>query len=165
MVKDVYPQFLNAKVTETGVNTFSKTEVPLPTIQSLSNGRAQVVELLKIIFEIDQPDTVAGAVTQTWFEISKKDATGWLNLNDSNVIVSFKSKTRDITSVGFSEIPVLTQVMDLMDGSGKGYLIGTQKLFLFIQSFNNTSAKTAYIKFMYRIREVSASELIGIIQE
>jgi hypothetical protein len=57
-----------------------------------------------------------------------------------------------------------TQVLDLTDGAGHGLLIATDNIFMTVYSTNTGVANEVGCKILYRWKNVSVEEYIGIVQ-
>lgn len=58
----------------------------------------------------------------------------------------------------------VVQVMDLTDGDGHGILVATDNIFFQVTSNGFASAAEQSVKLLYRFKEVSLVEYIGIVQ-
>jgi len=162
---DVFPQYINAIITQSAANTFTQVEIPLPTVQDIGGGKALVVEILRVFFGGSTffVDTASGGSVSA--QLTKKTAVAILEDNDSTVIASCRKYKEYATAVGFTEILLSPHAVDTTDGQGHGYLAGQQKLFLGVNSVGCTAVRISTVKILYRLRKVTAGELLGTIQE
>lgn len=161
---DVNPQYLNAFVLESGSDTTTTTQIPLP-IQRLPQGgpgRAQVMEVLKVWW--DMPTAfAAGEADQSFLALlSTKSFGTTAGQSTDSTIISFWRWVKGITTSGTfqHQFPV---VCDLTDGAGHGILVASDNLFLQASS-SGMGALQVNLKIQYRMKNVSMAEYVGIVQ-
>lgn len=160
--KDVNPQFMHLTATESAVDTTTTVAFPIP-IQRLQNaGRAQVMEILKVFWRIAANN---GTVSNTVRAMLSTSSGGTTTLLYSNPRV-FDGYERIFVfnvdgSIAFNEQP---EIHDLTDGAGHGFLIGTDNIFLQVSSLTTGLAPTVECKILYRWKDVSTVEYVGIVQ-
>lgn len=168
--KDVNPQFLSMIVTESGANTFTQVEYAVPVIHDLGNGKALVMELLKVYFNMPTADLVDATATKISCQITRQTKTDIGNLSDPDIIAMQSRDTVCIDTAAtdgtvVAGFPENVSVQDLTDGAGNGLLFGSSKIYIAAKGSNNSGAKGVSAKLLYRLKEVSAQELLGIIAE
>lgn len=187
---DVNPQFMNLIVPAgTGgyaVGTASNFQFQLPVQRLQTRGLAQVMEVLKIQclaeatdMDLDLSSAVtnpikritvaartpagAGATTlATGAQITDPGVIHQFNLgfiqmtNGANVIASGAGFVMPNKFTAYDEV-------DLTDGQGHGFLVGTDSLFVQILSLNNVAASAVRLRIFYRQKNVSMAEYVGMV--
>lgn len=170
---DVNPQFMNIVVTNTtGVNTGAVTTYVLPKSPITQNGRAQIIEILKIFWE-------NGPMLHTDAQFSQSLAVCTANpgtaaavlLSDPKCLALLRTESVSTTASQWTENDRI-KVTDLTDGAGHGVLVATDNLF--VQNWQGNQALTMgsavdpplypSVKILYRYKNVSVQEYIGIVQ-
>ena len=181
---DVNPQWLRTQfVTTTASPGVLSLQIPLP-IQRLHNasGRAQIVEILKVMWNTDINLLDAGNPMLTYggygILSTKQAPAAGLPLFDGSIIDYVE---RFVTSSGLlgasstgnsgwifeTEHPY---VHDLTDGAGHGILVATDNIFLTSQQVGAGGDENPATDFsvqafiLYRFKDVSLAEYIGIVQ-
>jgi len=163
---DVNPQFMNIPVTNSAsASTAVTTSYVMPKSPLTQNGRAQIIEILKVWFEggdqlsVDTSEYLAFAVC------TSTPAATEMALSNPKVICKFILETQAVSSVGVPLRNTGTNYVDLTDGAGHGILVATDNLY--IQTFAGAqppTATTGSVKILYRYKNVSVQEYIGIVQ-
>lgn len=167
---DVNPQFLRQRVVESAANTYTEAEINMPVVQNYEGDYAMVLELLKVIAYLTQPDLVNAVNTLVAAHLSDKVNTAVVLPHDASCICPFERDTRCLDTSGGTDATITAVgapnpiVIDFTDSNGNGILYGKQKLYLGIKGTNNSAAKQLSVMILYRMKKVKASELIGIIQ-
>lgn len=148
--KDVNPQYFRMQVDNAGTTTAS-TESAIP-VQRLNNkNRSMVMEILKVQFLTkhvsDTKDEWVGIATSKP-PTGKPDAMQgyWVCLTKINA--------------ASPESPVV----DLTDGAGHGVLVAADKLFFAAYADTAKADRGVVALILYRWKNVSLSEYIGIVQ-
>lgn len=167
---DVSPQLLGAIVTLSAANTFTQTTVPVP-IQRYSAGRerALVMEVLKVFFDLGEPDAnpAAGGSLLAFSAYLSTSSQASFPTMDNPVVFAFGQKVvrGAFTAAGtygtYASDPF---TLDLTDGAGHGVLVATDNIFLGAVSSGFTAVSACSIKILYRFKEVTLAEYIGIVQ-
>lgn len=166
---DVSPQILTMAITMDAANTYKQTEIPLPINRFREKGkRVVVVEALKVYWdlgEFDANNIAGGNVGQITAQLSTASQTGY-NPNFTQVFATASKCYRGAFTAGQSYQSVLFDpfTLDLTDGAGHGILLATDNIFLGITTINFVAASAATAKLLYRFKEVSLEEYIGIVQ-
>jgi len=168
---DVSPQFLSFRATQSAADTTTTTTQAIPTQRLPDQGKAQVMEVLKIFFIGTNLPTIASA-TETQDQISVFLSTtsfGTTNttFQESRVFAGFINSQRGaFTAAGtyaMTQTPY-PHVIDTSDGAGHGVLIATDNIFAQVQSVGTGATNVADLKLLYRWKNVSLQEYIGIVQ-
>lgn len=168
--RDVNPQFMNLKVTQTAADAFTQAQFPVPVQRLPAGNRAQVMEVLKIYFTSSQLTTEAAAstahnmlVTLTTKSIVVAQATidepsvfGYYGKNNDNAFTA--------AGTGLLAFDFEPYVLDLTDNAGHGFLIGTDSIYIQINSVATGNINNARVKILYRWKDVSMAEYVGMVQ-
>lgn len=157
---DVNPQLLNVLVTQTAADANTEGEVALPIPRyNAKSGRSIVLEILRISCIIsDMADPAADAFVSCFL----KTRTGAL-ITDPECFATFSWDYLFTSAVGFAYHDRRRDV-DLSDGAGHGYLVATDSIFASCNSAATGLTNAANFKILYRYKEVSLAEYIGIVQ-
>ena len=172
MAFDVNPQMQTFIIQETVAGTFTQLEIPLPTVHDLGNGKALVVELIKIFSELSSVEIIDGTTVTVGAAITKQSKAAMPTLSDpdcfwrgTNSMHVEDTAATDATLLADVGSQSTMKVMDYTDGNGNGMLIGARSLFVQVKSTDMVGKATVKGKLFYRMKKVSATELIGIISE
>lgn len=167
---DVFPQWFNLNIAKEAV---LETLVEVETAMPVRIGERQVMEILGILWNINAGGAPAPQEKTVQFQAQlTKRAAG---------ITSFDlvPKNNIIDWVGFREIHQFTtsgagqmvreQVIwhDFASG-GHGFLLASQSIFLQVVTTIDAGAAqlgSASVRMLYKLVQVSAEELIGLVQE
>lgn len=167
---DVSPQWLQlGSITTTGDAQVSEEQVTLPVNRfSARKGKSIVIELLAVEFgypAFDQNPAAGGAVST---------ANSWLStiaLNGGNfasprVVQWGRMVSRGAFTAGGSYFAVenAPERFDMTDGAGHGTLIATDSIFWGCYTGGFAGATTFFCRLLYRFKEVTLEEYIGIVQ-
>lgn len=168
---DVSPQFMVFTVTQSAADTTTTTAQAIPVQRLQTAGKAQVMEVLKIGFVVsDLPasasatetiDAIAVNVSTTSFGTT---ATNW---GEPRVFAAYNKRSRSaFTAAGtyFSMLQSEPFMLDVTDGAGHGILIATDNIYGQVVSSGTGGANVAYIKLLYRWKNVPMTEYVGIVQ-
>jgi hypothetical protein len=151
---------MNMTAVQSAADTTTTTTFPLP-VQRLDNrGRAMVMEVLKVMWNLSASVEVDSAIS-AWLTTS---SSGTTNLTYANTrIIDALIRTKQLTTSGFiqTEEPV---IHDLTDGAGHGVLVATDNIFIQVQSTATSAANTVNCKLLYRWKNVGDRAYIGIVQ-
>lgn len=157
---DVNPQYMHLTASQSAADTTTTTAFPIP-IQRLQNaGRAQVMEVLKVFWDI--PESVEVDSQKQVFLTTQSFGVTATNYGNTRIIDAVR-QTKGITTSGSFLVdgPI---IHDLTDGAGHGLLVATDNIYLQVVSATTGAALTAYVKLLYRWKDVSTTEYIGIVQ-
>lgn len=166
---DVSPQLLTATVTMSAANTLTEVSIPTPVTRiATRKGRAMVIECLKIFMDLGVKDNnyAAGGESSVITAILAVTTTIGLPNASSLILALINKEYRGaFTAAGsYSSVQVEPIVVDLTDGAGHGVLVGTDQIFLGVTTTNFAAASTGTMRLLYRFKEVSVEEYIGIVQ-
>lgn len=158
---DVNPQFITFDVVQTGNDATTSEQIQLPIDRmSQRGGRAQIVEVLKVFFQVDFHEE--GDTIQSLYLSTSSFGTTNTNWAEPRVFAAYIQDKRLTTSGTFlTEGPFC---MDLTDGAGHGYLIATDSIYAQLSSTGTSAANNVRIKILYRWKNVGLSEYIGVVQ-
>lgn len=156
---DVNPQIMNIPCTATAGAVVTTTQaIPIQRLQQ--SGRAQVMEVLKVIFDNTQFNTVETDGANLWRVSTKSFGTTGVLPTDPTVF-AYCNQFVKITTSGSVEVAG-PYVFDLTDGAGHGFLVATDNIFVQINSAGVTG--TPSCKILYRWKNVTTTEYVGIVQ-
>lgn len=167
--KDVNPQYINTQAVMTAANTYFEQVVNMP-IQRLPNasGKALVVELLRAYFDMPEIDNTNAADTfyKSTVTVATKSFAAQQTLNNGAILcmaqrIVHKAFTAAGSYEGISTDPL---TWDFTDGAGHGVLVGTDSLIVGIVTAGYANPTTVTLKLLYRMKEVTLAEYIGIVQ-
>lgn len=161
--KDVNPQFMHLTAVQSADDVTTTTSFPIP-IQRLQNaGRAQVMEIIKVFWDTSlNPPTAATSDYRAFLSTSSGGTTA-LTAGNTRVFDWLSRITLQVSAVGVLEEdgPV---IHDLTDGAGHGFLVATDNIFLQMVSAVTAGPLTQNVKILYRWKDVSTIEYVGIVQ-
>jgi len=166
---DVNPQILNVAVTTTGANTFTQASIVLPQnkFQNAKNS-AIVIEVLKVIYNMPAADanhTAGGNLISSTTQLATRSQTG-IVLNDPTVqFYGQREQFGAFTAAGSYTNSYVDPIMiDYTDGAGHGVLVATDQLFMGVNTSGFAGTAAFGVKMLYRFKEISLAEYIGIVQ-
>ena len=180
--RDVNPQWMNIPVIQTAADINTTIQAPLP-VQRLAqqNKKSLVMEILKIMWDmpIYQPPSLnlfslaaflttkdpnltsgAGLITPSFFQLRANGTC--LDYINRQIIAGSGTDSNTI----IIDDPTFH---DLTDDAGHGVLVATDNLFVSLVSVIGSSTPTSVVnnalcKILYRWKEVTLEEYIGIVQ-
>lgn len=164
---DINPQYMNLQVVQSAADTTTQAAQPIPVQRLQTAGRAQVMEVLKVIITTSYLNVAAAGATAHSLRVTLATKSGVSVISDPTTFAFVeKSNYNAFTAAGTS---VLNQdqnpyIFDLTDGAGHGFLIGADQIYLNIQSTASGAVNYAYVKILYRWKDVSIQEYVGIVQ-
>ena len=170
--RDVNPQFLSAPtLAQSAADTTTSVEVPLPISRIANSTRTTVVELLKVFVQLSRLPAIAAVGesldTETMALSTVNRTTTNAVLNDSSTICMVDLSQRGAFTAGGTYGNTMASTIitvDLTDGAGHGVLIGTDSVFLQLQSSGTGAANSALVKLFYRFKTIGMFEWIGMVQ-
>lgn len=167
---DVNPQFMQLTIAEGAADAYAQGTFPVP-IQRIQMGgnRAQVMEVLKVWFQsTDTVPSQAGLTASAInLQLTTKSQSATVNISEPSCFaLQQKSQVSAFTAGGtvVANMTVDPFQIDLTDGQGHGVLIATDNIYFAIDSDNTGAVQTAYAKILYRWKDVSQTEYVGIVQ-
>ena len=131
-----------------------------------------MIEILKVETELQNPVDLGTALiseTIVTVGISKGTPSARERKNDPNLIYSHAKSTHldyaeATESGGGATSQDMMHTEDFAQG-GRGFLIATDNIRLWIISSGESATNTVYGRILYRIVKVSAEELIGLVSQ
>lgn len=167
---DEHPQFFNMKVTQGSTDAFAMAGFVTPCQYNLDNGDARVMEISKIFIKLMDPDVRDGIITYVHAQVVKKALTAMLEFNDPDLVIEFEKQTEVLDTAATDTTLNINRAdkpveFDFTGPNGAGMIFANKTMHLQIDSNNQSGAKTAWVKVLYRLKRVNATELLGYIQE
>lgn len=166
---DVNPQFMNLSLTQSGIDTFTQSATQIPIQRLATMGRAQVMEVLKVFFQTSDITVGAAGTTarQVTAALTTKSFAAAVQLNEPTCFAIYQKGVTNAFSAGGSGTiasEMEPYVIDLSDGAGHGFLVASDNIYLQVSSANSGVANLANVKILYRWKDVSVQEYVGIVQ-
>lgn len=179
--KDVNPQWFNVNAAQVVADVNNTVSVPLP-VQRLSqrSGRSLVMEILKLQFDMPVFQPVGGGVFSFLAILATKNLnilpvvglTGpqFFSIRTDGGIIQYVNRQLVAGSSNDGTVVIDDpQQFDLTDSNGHGVLVATDNLYLSIVTVVGGSSPTGgannfLCRILYRWKEVSLEEYIGIVQ-
>lgn len=159
---DVNPQFLTFAAAQSAADTTTTTQVTLP-IQRLPQGGsayAQVMELLKVFIAFGAQPEVDSSISI--YLSTKNFGTTGTNFSEPSVFAGVLKQLYLTTSGTFSDTTPVSY--DVTDGAGHGVIIATDSIYAQVASATTSIANTVRVKLLYRFKNISIQEYVGIVQ-
>lgn len=167
---DVSPQWMNLGIlTLSAANTYTEQQVVLPVTRfGARKGRSIVLEFLEAEFLMPEWDTnpaAGGNLAQAVQQLSTISQTA-ANAQSSRIIQYANASDRGAFTAGGSYFSSQNGPMrfDLTDHAGHGMLVATDVMFWGCVTSNFAAAAPFVCRILYRFKEVSLEEYIGIVQ-
>lgn len=168
---DVNPQYLNSAVATSAANTYTEIAVQMP-VQRISPsgraGKALVMELIRAYVNLPEVDTTNAADTSyiSKFALSTASSATMPNLNVPKTLLYMERNLhKAFTATGTYEATYVDPLYwDFTDGAGHGVLVATDNIYLQTTTVAFANPASTLIKILYRWKEVSLTEYIGIVQ-
>lgn len=157
---DVNPQFMHLTASQSGNDATTTTAFPIPIQRLQNSGRAQVMEILKVYwYLLSGVETDMSLIAYLTTSSSGTSAT---NYGNTRVIDGVDNRKFITTSGTFMESMPINH--DLTDGAGHGMLVATDSVFIQVASAGTSATNVVYCKILYRWKDVSTTEYVGIVQ-
>lgn len=168
-IKDEHPQQLVISVTESTVNTWTVAEVSTPILQNVGDNTAIVMEILGVDFTLNPPDVINVTDTSIRAFLLHQTKASEPTLTDSDVIHRQVRRSAVIDTAATDATVVIINEADTryvpLSSGGKGILHARKSIYLGIVGSNNSAAKEAVARILYRLVTVSAQELVGMLAD
>ena len=157
-------------VTQSAADTTTTATQPIPVQRMPLSGKAQVMEALKVSIVMPNFGAIASAAEAvdnfSLFLSTTSFGTTATTWSEPRVFAGeVRSNTGAFTAAGtYSNYERNMVEQDLTDGAGHGVLIATDNIFAQLSSSGTGLTSTARIKILYRWKNVSLQEYIGIVQ-
>lgn len=166
--KDVNPQYMNLKGTQSAADTYTQFTFPVPIQRLQSMNRAQVMEVLKVFFNTTNIITTAAAQTSAsiTIQLTTKTQAAAVTLDEPTLFAQYEKNSNEaFTAAGsYQSVQQEPYVWDCTDGAGHGVLVASDNIFLGIASIQTGVPVLAQVKILYRWKDVNISEYVGIVQ-
>lgn len=167
---DVNPQFMNIAWVPASAGTTETIGVVAPISRMATHeGRANVMEILKVFFQVPAISVLASAteINRTFRAMLSTQSHGatLTGMEAPDVFATCWMCHQGAFSAGgtYGETQPEVYVVDLTDGAGHGVLIATDTIHT--QLAGTASLATSFrCKILYRVKEVGMMEYIGIVQ-
>lgn len=164
---DYSPQFYTITTTQTGndVTNNAVYPVPIPRYSAARGEFATVMEVLRIEFTVD--DLVAAAAQASISAaVTTSDPSGLsvIQAVGSGSCIGNWDLDFIFSAAGGFQWRKRNYMYDATDGSGRGVLVATDNIFIKLFSNGTGRANTVVTKILYRLKDVSIQEYIGIVQ-
>lgn len=163
---DYSPQILSITIVQTAADTFTTEAIALPIPRmAAGKGKSVVMEILRVDFIFDDLTAIAGQVSLSpMLQTAQVSGSGaFTQLQDPRTFAYASLDGIFATAVGFAfNSRVISR--DLTDGSGRGYLVGTDQIFFRLDSVGTGRANSCCAKILYRFKGVTLEEYVGIVQ-
>lgn len=167
---DVSPQYFALPPnTLSAANTFTEGAIPTPVPRNKVQGdRVTVMELLKVYFNNPEPDanpSAAGSLVTATAQLSTRSQNA-ITLGNVAVFAFCDKIVRGaFTAAGSYAAEVFDPfVWDCTDGAGHGILIATDNIYFGCNTAGFTAAAAFNCRLLYRMKNISLPEYIGIVQ-
>ena len=174
--KDVNPQYLSGLLTMSAANTATEITLGTPIVRvggaGASASKSIIMEILKVFVQMPEVDVDAAAATSRTLGLAVMTASSGAtpalpNLDNPRVIAWFMHSVRNAftaAGTGILDLQNDSYCFDCTDGAGHGILVATDNLFIVANTAGQTAASSFRFKILYRFKEVSLVEYIGIVQ-
>jgi len=157
---DVNPQYLSFQAVQSAADTNTTITQALPIQRLPTTGRSQIMEILRVYFEL--ATNVEVDANYGCFLTTKSFGTTGISSNEPTCFAYFASQIGLTTSGMFNVSKKYEH--DCTDGAGHGILVATDNIFAQVKSAGTSAANTVNIKILYRMKNVNLAEYIGIVQ-
>ncbi len=154
------PFFINANVTETGVDTYTEVSISAP-LDSLNQ---EGLLIHAVYFSGNEPDRVANAESSVFYQLTSTSKPGRVFVNDANLIAA----QQKIITGGAAEFSGPHNV-DLL-GSNDPYqsednlmIVATDDLFLAVQGFGQAAVKSCQVRIVASRIKLTASAYAALV--
>jgi len=168
---DVSPQWMTFTQTQSAADTTTSTTQAIPVQRLQTAGKAQVMEVLKVAIIPTQLPAFASAAevadAQSIMFSTANFGTTATTFGEPRVFAGFSFSQRGAFTAagtyGMTQIP-FPLVLDTTDGAGHGVLIATDNIFVQNSSSGTGAANVTQCKILYRWKNVTMTEYVGIVQ-
>lgn len=167
---DVSPQWMSFTVTQSAADTTTTATQAVPVQRLPTGARAQVMEVLRVDIKRPTVVTIASATeavdSYQLFLSTTSFGTTATTFSEPRVFAADEFQINGaFTAAGtYGLYADLHKQLDLTDGAGHGVLVATDNIFAQGVSSGTGAANVWRVKILYRWKNVSLSEYIGIVQ-
>lgn len=154
------PFFINANVTETAADTYTQVQISAP-LDSLNQ---EGLLIHAVYFSGDEPDRVANAESSVFYQLTSTSKTARVFVNDANLIAG----QQKIISGGAAEFSG-PHLIDLLTSTSPYQaddnlmVVATDDLFLAIQGFGQTAARSCQVRIVCSRIKLTASAYAALV--
>lgn len=171
---DVNPQYISFTVTQSAANAVVEQQIPMPIVRigPATKDSTIVMELLKVVFNPPPIIDSAAAATHRRVQFSLSSVTsgttptiqGWGS--PTTVCLLYASVLNAFTAAGTGMLSLNKGPLefDFTDGAGHGPLYAGDSMFFQFDTDNFAAAETGQGRLYYRMKRVSVTEYIGLMQ-
>jgi len=160
--RDVNPQTLGGRVTESAANTFTQQQIAVPVNRVTSSlNTAQVIEALWIEFETRVLGTIQAVADELEVQLTQTSKTTSVNIDDVDMIAKIHLGIVMIATTGGNAMNQVFHI-NLTDGAGHGPIIAVPNVFLGIEGTSLSAAQGASFRMGYRFKNVGLQEYVGL---
>lgn len=166
---DVSPQQLVQTIVLSAANTFTQAESGIPVVRlPTRKGKSIVMEILRVRVlhpPLDTQPAAGGTSALSVIQLGTISLGATDQTNVRNILFSENQWRGAFTAAGtFESFAPLDRDYDMTDGAGHGVLVATDSIFTGATTAGWTAAATFVLRIIYRFKEVSLEEYIGIVQ-
>lgn len=154
------PFFINANVTETAADTYTQVQISAP-LDSLNQ---EGLLIHAVYFSGDEPARVLNAESSVFYQLTSTSKTARVFVNDANLIAG----QQKIISGGAAEFSG-PHLIDLLTSTSPYQaddnlmVVATDDLFLAIQGFNQTAARSCQVRIVCSRIKLTASAYAALV--
>jgi len=167
---DVSPQYFALPSNSlSAANTYTEGTIPTPVPRSKTQGDSiTVMEILKVFFNNPEPDSnpgAAGSLVTASAQLSTSSLSSSA-LGNVKVFAFCEKVVRGAFTAGGSYAAEIMDpyCFDCTDGAGHGILVATDNIFYGCTTAGFTAAAAFNARILYRMKNVTLAEYIGIVQ-
>lgn len=167
---DVNPQYFTLPAnTQTAANTYIEAVIPTPIPRNrVSGGKATVMEILKVYFNLPEADTnnaAGGSNLVASAHLATRALAAVSFQNPATFAYREKNMRGAFTAAGtYGTVNHEPYEVDLTDGAGHGILVATDNIYFGFNTIGYAGVGSAACKILYRMKNVTVEEYIGIVQ-
>jgi len=167
---DVNPQwFTLPPATTSAANTFTEIQTPLPVQRfNQKSGKSLVMEILQahvFLGEWDANPAALGSSASIVYQLGTIAQLAVSNSLPQNILGVGRNWRGAFTAGGSYEAASDNPIqVDLTDGAGHGLLVATDAIFQDVNTLGFAGAATVQARLLYRWKEITLQEYIGIVQ-
>lgn len=167
---DINPQYFTLPQNLlSAANTYTEGTIPTPIPRNrVSGGKATVMEILKVYFNLPEADAnsaAGGSVIQAQAQLTTRSLTAMSQGNPAVFAHCEKMMRGAFTAAGsYATVIQDPYVWDCTDGAGHGVLVATDNIYFGCLTTGFTGAVTFNARLLYRMKNVSVEEYVGIVQ-
>lgn len=167
--EDVNPQYMTFSISMSAANTYTEQAIATPVPRNkVSGNNVTVMEILKVFFDLSEADANPAAGGSVITESVQLTTRSQANFNSATAAVfAFCQKQirGAFTAAGSYGMQYYDPyVWDCTDGAGHGVIVATDNIYIGMTSAGFVALATCNVKLLYRMKDVTLPEYIGIVQ-